>query len=195
MPYSSIPVERTFSALKDIKNQKRNRLTCENVEALLLGYQHFHCEKVTVSIDILEEYLQLKDRKKKVLLSKKSLRSQNSGDSISLSAHNPNHNPEKNEVIPQIQEMQIEMNKPQNQSAEVVASVNVQTHLDARYLDPERFYDEELDNSEDSYDYEFECQLVDQVVYASMPGSLKKKAVSPLPDIFAGFAKSKVKRG
>ena len=44
-PDTSIPVERAFSALKDIKNQKHNRLTYENVEALLLEYQHFRSNK------------------------------------------------------------------------------------------------------------------------------------------------------
>jgi len=45
LPYSSVEVERIFSAMKDIKNVKRNRLSLDNVEACLLGYQYFNSEK------------------------------------------------------------------------------------------------------------------------------------------------------
>jgi hAT family C-terminal dimerisation region len=39
LPHSSIDVERAFSALKDIKNIKRSRLTIEHQEACLLSCQ------------------------------------------------------------------------------------------------------------------------------------------------------------
>ena len=46
LPYSSVQVERIFSAMKDIKNVKRNRLSIDNVEACLLGYQAFNNENI-----------------------------------------------------------------------------------------------------------------------------------------------------
>lgn len=39
--HSSVPVERVFSWLKDVKSQKRNRLTVENLEACLLTSQKY----------------------------------------------------------------------------------------------------------------------------------------------------------
>lgn len=41
LPHSSVPVERVFSNMKDIKTAKRNRITAENLEAALLVYQKF----------------------------------------------------------------------------------------------------------------------------------------------------------
>ena len=39
LPYSSVSIERTFSMLKDIRDPRRNRLSCEGTEACLLGHQ------------------------------------------------------------------------------------------------------------------------------------------------------------
>ena len=39
LPHSSVPVERTFSQLKNVKTMKRNRLTVENLEACCLVQQ------------------------------------------------------------------------------------------------------------------------------------------------------------
>jgi len=41
LPHFSVPVERVFSSMKNIKNLRRNRLTIQNLEACLLGDQHF----------------------------------------------------------------------------------------------------------------------------------------------------------
>ena len=57
LPYSSMAVERVFSALKDIKNKKRNRLTTENVEACLLGHQATRSEKFVITEAMIENYL------------------------------------------------------------------------------------------------------------------------------------------
>ena len=79
LPYTSIPVERVFSALKDIKNQKRNRLSTENVEALLLGYQYFRSQKLEITVEMFDNYLEMKEaksKKKKVLITSKSFKSE-----------------------------------------------------------------------------------------------------------------------
>ena len=65
LPYSSVPVERIFSNLKDIKTPKRNRLTLDNLEACLMGYQHSKSEIFSISEEMKENY-----KKKKVLVSK-----------------------------------------------------------------------------------------------------------------------------
>ena len=64
LPYSSVEVERIFSAMKDIKNVKRNRLNLDNVEACLLGYQYFNSEKIFFNQEIIEAYMNKKCAKK-----------------------------------------------------------------------------------------------------------------------------------
>ena len=63
LPYSSVEVERIFSAMKDIKNVKRNRLSLDNVEACL-GYQYFKSEKNFFNQEIIEAYMNKKCAKK-----------------------------------------------------------------------------------------------------------------------------------
>jgi len=64
LPYSSVQVERVFSAMKDIKNVKRNRLSLDNVEACLLGYQAFGNENIFFNEEIIEAYTNKKQVKK-----------------------------------------------------------------------------------------------------------------------------------
>jgi len=64
LPYSSVQVERIFSAMKDIKNVKRNRLSIDNVEACLLGYQAFNNENIFFNEEIIEDYTNKKYVKK-----------------------------------------------------------------------------------------------------------------------------------
>ena len=56
LPHSSVPVERIFSSMKDIKVPKRSRLTTQNLEACLLGYQHFGTEKLRITDKMMEDY-------------------------------------------------------------------------------------------------------------------------------------------
>ena len=65
LPYTSIPVERVFSTLKDIVNIKRNKLTIDNVEACLLGYQAFKTETFIITDEIIENYTAVKKVVKK----------------------------------------------------------------------------------------------------------------------------------
>ena len=65
LPYTSIPVERVFSTLKDIVNIKRNKLTIDNVEAYLLGYQAFKTETFIITDEIIENYTTVKKVVKK----------------------------------------------------------------------------------------------------------------------------------
>ena len=57
LPYSSISVERVFSTMKDIKNRKRNRLTIQNLEACLLDYQATRSESFSITVKMIENYL------------------------------------------------------------------------------------------------------------------------------------------
>jgi len=66
LPYSSVPVERVFSNMKDIKNTKRNRLTLDNMEAYLLGHQ---ASKLG-SFDINEEMIDVYMKREKVIKNK-----------------------------------------------------------------------------------------------------------------------------
>ncbi len=50
--------------MKDIKNVKRNRLSLENVEACLLGYQAFNKENVFFNEEIIDAYVNRKPMKK-----------------------------------------------------------------------------------------------------------------------------------
>jgi len=54
LPYSSVPVERVFSNMKDIKNTKRNRLTLDNIEACLLGYQASKSKSFVINEDMID---------------------------------------------------------------------------------------------------------------------------------------------
>jgi len=64
LPYSSVPVERVFSSLKDIKTPKRNRLTVFNLEACLLGYQAFKSQSFNITEEMVQNYV----HKKKLLI-------------------------------------------------------------------------------------------------------------------------------
>lgn len=57
LPYSSVSVERAFSNLKNIVNAKRNRLTIENVEACLLGYQESRSELLCINQEMIGNYI------------------------------------------------------------------------------------------------------------------------------------------
>ena len=60
LPYSSVSVERIFSSLKSIKTPKRSRLTTENLESCLLGYQHFGTETLQITEKMMQDYEALK---------------------------------------------------------------------------------------------------------------------------------------
>ena len=60
LPYSSVPVERVFSSMKDIKTPKRNRLGLDNLEACLLGYQASKSENLHISDPMIESYINKK---------------------------------------------------------------------------------------------------------------------------------------
>ena len=60
LPYSSVPVERVFSTMKDILSAKRNRLTVDNMEACLLGYQASRTETFVIDDDMIETYISKK---------------------------------------------------------------------------------------------------------------------------------------
>ncbi len=47
LSYSSVPIERKFSQLTDIKTLKRNRLSVENLQACLFVKQEHHDEQIT----------------------------------------------------------------------------------------------------------------------------------------------------
>ena len=66
LPYSSVPVERIFSNLKDIKSPKRSKLTLDNSGACLLGYQMFKSEDFRITEAMVENYIE----KKKVVTTK-----------------------------------------------------------------------------------------------------------------------------
>ena len=55
--YTSVQVERVFSTMKNIVNIKRNRLTVENVEACLLGYQASKSESFCITDDMVNNYI------------------------------------------------------------------------------------------------------------------------------------------
>jgi len=74
LPSSTVPVERVFSQLKDVKGPKRSRLTTDNLEASLIIYQEFHSFKVKVTDDMLKRYEGL--WKKKVEKSKTIIKDQ-----------------------------------------------------------------------------------------------------------------------
>jgi len=75
LPHSSVPVERIFSTMKDIKTIKRNRLTTQSLEACLLGYQHFNTEQVEITDEMLNNY---ENYKVKVQKNKRRLKTSNS---------------------------------------------------------------------------------------------------------------------
>jgi len=50
--------------MKDIKNVKRNRLSIDNVEACLLGYQAFNNENIFFNEEIIEDHTNKKYVKK-----------------------------------------------------------------------------------------------------------------------------------
>jgi len=56
LPYSSASVERLFSSYRIIKNNKRNCLCRESLEACLFVFQHFKQEKLVISPEMLEKY-------------------------------------------------------------------------------------------------------------------------------------------
>ena len=60
LPYTSVPVERIFSTMKDIVDQKRNRLTVENVEACLLGCQAFKSRNFSITDQMIDNYMSKK---------------------------------------------------------------------------------------------------------------------------------------
>ena len=76
LPYSSIPVERVFSTLKDVLNIKRNRLTSQNLEACLLGCQASKSAEIIIDDEMIEAYT-----KKKVLRTNSS-KKQNSNPKL-----------------------------------------------------------------------------------------------------------------
>lgn len=56
LPYSSASVEWLFSSYRIIKNNKRNCLCRESLEACLFVFQHFKQEKLVISPEMLEKY-------------------------------------------------------------------------------------------------------------------------------------------
>jgi len=183
LPYSSIPVERVFSALKDIKNKKRNRLTCENIEALLLGYQHFHSEKVKMTWDMLQEYLEFKEKKKKVLKPQKSGKSEQLVEVVSEAANHPNQDKDLNQILPDGENnMEFETKKVQRSSSK--EDLLSEIPLEVRDLKTGETYDENRESGEENWDFEADCQWLDEIVCQQVPGSLKRKTVSPLPQLF-----------
>ena len=67
IPYSSVSVERIFSSLKNIKIPTRSRLTTENLESCLLGYQHFGTEALQITEKMLDDYEALKKENLQIL--------------------------------------------------------------------------------------------------------------------------------
>ena len=58
-PYSSVPVERSFSDFRTIKTSKRNSLCCETLEACLLVFQEYRNDEVIIKDDMIDRYKNL----------------------------------------------------------------------------------------------------------------------------------------
>lgn len=68
LPSSTVPVERIFSQMQDIKTPKRNRLHTENLEAALLIYQTYGSSNFEITPKMIEKYhatLKQKNNKEK----------------------------------------------------------------------------------------------------------------------------------
>lgn len=134
LPYSSVSVERIFSSLKDIKTKKRSRLTTENLESCLLGYQHFRTEALQITEKMIEDY---EASKKVSIQASKKILSQPMPEERKVQEENKSQ----------------EMGQMIGQKDENVSEV-IERNIDGLNDVPENVIEEEADNFEDDAVYE-----------------------------------------
>jgi len=100
LPYSTVPIERAFSTLTDVKTIKRNKLSVESIESCLLCKQEFKDEKFCFSEDMILRYEKaLKEKKKATIIQqKKNLPSSQINTVSECPPVNLSQSPEKIEI-------------------------------------------------------------------------------------------------